>query len=264
MTVRCPQCDTLYRMPPRSRLGTHLTFRCSRCEHVFDPEEAAEEPLLDDEALEAEEVEDAEPAEDDVPDHDPPRTTISTARFAVRSAVIVTLAYTVLSIYLYTHRGRVTDLIAGLRVTGSSVAGAPLDPADIQLTDVHGQYLRVQGDRLVFVISGTAVNNAPVPVGAIQIEGRVSGAGEQRQLVFAGAAPRSVEDLSEQEIELLQTLEPPPDWRLLPGEDGEFLVAFVNPPSSLREFSTQVVTARRRTRPGTASRAGTESESQAR
>ena len=251
MTVRCPQCDTLYHMPPRSRLGTQPTFRCSRCEHVFDPEDAAEEPQVDEEeVLEAYEVEDeapAENAEDDVADDDsPPRTTISTARFAVRSAVVVTLAYAVLSIYLYTHRGRVTDLIAGLPVRGSNVAGAPLDPADIQLTDVHGQYLRVQGDRLVFVISGTAVNNAPVPVGAIQIEGRVTGAGEQRQLVFAGAAPRSVEDLSEQEIELLQTLEPPPDWRLLPGEDGDFLVAFVNPPSTLREFSTQVVAARRR------------------
>jgi len=260
MTVRCPQCDTLYRTPPRSHLGTHPTFRCSRCEHVFDPEVAAEEPQVDEELLEADEAEDEAPtenAEDDVAEDDaPPRTTISTARFAVRSAVVVVLAYAVLSIYLYTHRGRVTDLIAGLPARGSNVAGALLDPADIQLTDVHGQYLRVQGDRLVFVISGTAVNNAPVPVGAIQIEGRVTGAGEQRQLVFAGAAPRSVEDLSEQEIELLQTLEPPPDWRLLPGEDGDFLVAFVNPPSALREFSTQVVAARRRALARTSALAG--------
>ena len=163
----------------------------------------------------------------------------------MRSAVAVTLTFALLSIYLYTHRGRVTDLVAGLPMVGTNLAGAPLDPGDIQLTDVHGQYVRVQGDRLVFVISGTAVNNAPVPVGAIQIEGRIIGAHEQHQLVFAGAAPRSVEDLSEQEIDLLQTLEPPADWRLLPGEEGGFLVAFVNPPP-LREFSTQVVAARRR------------------
>ena len=103
----------------------------------------------------------------------------------------------------------------------------------------------MQGDRLVFVISGTAVNNAPVPVGAIQIEGRIIGAHEQHQLVFAGAAPRSVEALSEQEIDLLQTLEPPADWRLLPGEEGGFLVR-LRESSPLREFSTQVVAARRR------------------
>ena len=242
MTVRCPQCDTAYRMPPRSRLGAHPTFRCSRCEHVFDPEETLEEPELIDDGLEGAEIDEPEPA---VEDGDSPGPTLTTARFAVRSAVAVSLTFALLSIYLYTHRGRVTDLVAGLPMVGTNLAGAPLDPGDIQLTDVHGQYLRVQGDRLVFVISGTAVNNAPVPVGAIQIEGRIIGAHEQHQLVFAGAAPRSVEDLSEQEIDLLQTLEPPADWRLLPGEEGGFLVAFVNPPP-LREFSTQVVAARRR------------------
>jgi predicted Zn finger-like uncharacterized protein len=242
MTVRCPQCDTAYRMPPRSRLGAHPTFRCSRCEHVFDPEETLEEPELIDDGLEGAEIDEPEPV---LEDGDSPGPTLTTARFAVRSAVAVTLTFALLSIYLYTHRGRVTDLVAGLPMVGTNLAGAPLDPGDIQLTDVHGQYVRVQGDRLVFVISGTAVNNAPVPVGAIQIEGRIIGAHEQHQLVFAGAAPRSVEDLSEQEIDLLQTLEPPGNWRLLPGEEGGFLVAFVNPPP-LREFSTQVVAARRR------------------
>ena len=242
MTVRCPQCDTAYRMPPRSHLGAHPTFRCSRCEHVFDPEETLEEPELIDDGLDPAETDHAEPGEED---GDVPGPGMTTARFAVRSAVGVILAFALLSIYLYTHRGRVAELVSGLPIIGSNLVGAPLDPGDIQLTDVHGQYVRVQGDRLVFVISGTAVNNAPVPVGAIQIEGRIIGSQEQHQLVFAGAAPRSVEDLSEQEIDLLQTLEPPANWRLLPGEEGDFLVAFVNPPA-LREFSTQVVAARRR------------------
>jgi predicted Zn finger-like uncharacterized protein len=242
MTVRCPQCDTAYRMPPRSRLGAHPTFRCSRCDHVFDPEETLEEPELIDDGLDGAETDDAVPADED---GEAPGPVMRTARFAVRSAVGVVLAFTLLSIYLYTHRGRVADLVSGLPMVGTNLAGAPLDPADIQLTDVHGQYVRVQGDRLVFVISGTAVNNSPVPVATIQIEGRISGPQEQHQLVFAGAAPRSVEDLSEQEIELLQTLEPPANWRLLPGEEGDFLVAFVNPPT-LREFTTQVGAARRR------------------
>ena len=242
MTVRCPRCDTAYRMPPRSGLGAHPWFRCSRCEHVFDPEETLEEPELIDDGLDVAETDHEDTADEDV---DSPGPMMTTARFAVRSAVGVTLAFALLSIYLYTHRGRVADLVSGLPMVGTNLAGAPLDPGDIQLTDVHGQYIRVQGDRLVFVISGTAVNNAPVPVGVIQIEGRIISAQDQRQLVFVGAAPRSVEDLSEQEIDLLQTLEPPADWRLLPGEEGDFLVAFMNPPA-LREFSTQVVAARRR------------------
>ena len=43
---------------------------------------------------------------------------------------------------------------------------------------------------------------------------------EHRQLVYAGAAPQDVSELSIREIELLQTLKPSNDWRSLPGEDG--------------------------------------------
>jgi len=54
-----------------------------------------------------------------------------------------------------------------------------------------------------------------------------------------------VRDLSAHEIDLLQTLRPPHDWRLLPGQDGDFLVAFVDPPVPLKEFSAEVVSVQR-------------------
>jgi hypothetical protein len=69
-------------------------------------------------------------------------------------------------------------------------------------------------------------------------------------MVFAGAAPHDVHDLSAHEIELLQTLRPPHDWRLLPGQDGDFLVAFVDPPVPLKEFSAEVVAVQRGERRG--------------
>jgi hypothetical protein len=60
-------------------------------------------------------------------------------------------------------------------------------------------------------------------------------------VVFCGAAPRAVQDLSLREIALLQTLEPPKDWTLAPGGQADFLVAFTGPPPELKEFTAEVV-----------------------
>jgi predicted Zn finger-like uncharacterized protein len=293
MTVSCPNCETRYRLPPRSKLGAHPTFRCTRCDHVFDPDGEAEAPSIDDEldeqtaapdeddeqfTLEPDddepeldlppprkpkrrraakvrveprpepEVEDDDAGEeDDVAEDDAPRDRPppSAARFALRAMLAVTLGYALLSVYFYTHPSRVGELLGSVPVIGQQLAEARLNPASIQLTDVRGEYARVKGDLLVFVVSGVAINNAPVPVSGIQIQGRISGKDDVRQVVFCGAAPRDVHDLTAREIDLLQTLTPPKDWMLAPGQSGHFLVAFVNPPVPLREFAAEVVAVRR-------------------
>jgi predicted Zn finger-like uncharacterized protein len=248
MTVSCPQCDTTYRVPSGTQPGIRASFRCSRCDHVFDRDEDREEPVLlaDDAELRDEPGSTDASEPDDADDEEPgqPRRK-AVGRFAVRTLVGVTLAFILLSIYLFTHRGRVSGLLAEIPGAGPELTAKRLSPAHVQLTDVHGAYQRVHGDTLVFVVTGTAVNNAPVPVSAIEIQARISGAREQHRLVFAGAAPHDVHDLSAREIDLLQTLRPPHDWRLLPGEDGDFLVAFVDPPVPLKEFSAEVVAVQR-------------------
>jgi zinc-ribbon domain len=252
MTVSCPSCDTVYRVPPRSQLDEYPTFRCSRCDHVFGPDDGAEEPLPppaprpqraahgvpDD--TEAEEPEGA----DDGAETTPRRR--SSARFALRAVVVVTLGFALLSIYVFMHRARVTEVLAQVPVVGPDLVALRLNPAHVQLTDVRGQFTRAHGDSLVFVITGRAINNAPVPVSAIEIQGSITGTREQHRLVYAGAAPHHVDDLSQREIELLQTLQPPETWRLLPGEEGDFLVAFVDPPVPLRNFAVEVASVRRR------------------
>jgi len=162
--------------------------------------------------------------------------------------VLVSLLYGLLSIYLFTHPTRVAAVLGSMPVVGQRLGEAHLDPRDIQLTDVRGTYERVANDELVFVVSGNALNNAPVPAGGVQIQARLIGAQDVRQTVFAGVAPRDVHDLSAREIDLLQTLQPPKDWTLKPGEQSPFIVAFRMPPKPLREFTAEVVAARRATR----------------
>ena len=272
MTIECPRCGTLYRRPARSSLGGGTTYRCARCRHVFDP--SGREPAIvanPDQAADDDTLFAFDDGEDDEPADVAPRTRIepaagasrsraeeaprmsTPARFAVRCMLFVTLAYAVLSVYLYTHPERIRDALLAVPLIGTRLAETHLDPGAVQLTNLKGEYERVQGDRLVFVISGTAFNRSSVPVRGVQIEGRILGSQEQRQVVFCGAAPRDVQDLSLREIALLQTLEPPKEWSLAAGEQASFLVVFPGPPADLREFGAEVVAVKR---PETMSRVG--------
>jgi hypothetical protein len=172
-------------------------------------------------------------------------TAVPTAtRFALRVLLGVSLAYAVLSVYLYTHPARLQATLGWVPVLGPMLLEQRLDATRVRLADVRGEYRRVKGDQLVFVISGAAVNTAPVPVRGIQVEGRITGTEQERQVVFCGAAPRDLADLSLREIALLQTLEPPKDWSLAPGDRTEFLIVFTGPPAELREYSAEVVAVR--------------------
>ena len=268
MIVHCPRCRTRYRLPARGR-GGEATYRCARCRHVFsavpeEPRHAEPPPEPEPEELEDEEDrfrmgdDDEEQAPEPPPTPEPrtpalPAGDRPPARFALRALLGVSLGYALLSVYLYTHPDSVGTLLGTVPLVGDRLAETRMEPASIQLADVRGTYERVQDDQLVFVIAGTAINNAPVAARAIQIQGRIMGAEEQRQVVFCGAAPRDVHELSTREIGLLQALEPPKEWALGPGEQSPFSIVFVGPPKDLRQFAAEVVAVRVPSRGGVAS-----------
>lgn len=271
MTVRCPSCNTRYRLPPRSKLGRNPSYRCTRCRHVFSPDEEAEAPAVEqDETLDIvdDDVDDAPaftiepsaPLVDEIDDDDDtetvparrrtaregalPPTSSSPLRFALTLTILVILGYGLVSIYFVTHPAETRAAFGRIPFIGEEMSESRLHPSHIQLTDVKGEYKRVHGDRLVFVITGTAINNAPVPVAGVQIQGRIMGTQEQRQVVYCGAVPEDVTELGIREIELLQTLKPSSEWLLKPGEQDRFLVAFVDPIQPLTEFGAEVVAVR--------------------
>jgi predicted Zn finger-like uncharacterized protein len=260
MTIACPRCGARYRVPPAATETEVERYRCTRCRHVFQPEPAGEPAPIaeldlddsdepDDDFTLGDEAEDDGPAPAATRSRPAPRekpappepTGASPARFALRALLIVTVGYAVLSIYLYTHPEAMRQALGRVPIIGSRLAETRINPTSVQLTNLEATYQRVQGDQLVFVISGIAINNSPVTVKAVQVEGRAMGEREERQVVFAGTAPRDVQGLSAREIALLQTLEPPKDAALGPGEQATFAVVFVNPPPGLKEFSAEVV-----------------------
>ncbi len=268
MIVHCPRCRTRYRLPARAR-GGETTYRCARCRHVFSavPEvprhaELPPEPEAledgEDDRFRMGDDEEEEPPEPLPPPEPRPKPAAGgdrpPTRFALRALLGVSLGYALLSVYLYTHPDSVGALLGTVPLVGDRLAETRMEPQSIQLADVRGTYERVQDDQLVFVIAGTAINNAPVAARAIQIQGRIMGAEEQRQVVFCGAAPRDVHELSTREIGLLQALEPPKEWALGPGEQSPFLIVFAGPPKDLRQFSAEVVAVRVPSRGGAGNR----------
>lgn len=271
MIATCPLCERQYELPPRSKLGRHTTVRCQGCERVFSvdealsgPSELTEPDVLDDPTEKEVEEEAAMEDDDEIEqdderpkkkrarkasaDDDTPRGT-SAAQFALRAVFGVTLGYAVLSIYLVTHPERVRSVLGSIPIVGDQLTQTKLGPEQIQLTEVKGEYRRVQGDALVFVLSGVAINNAPIPVRAVQIKGRVIGGREDSVAAFCGTQPHDVERYSVPELNMLQSLErPPAGWVLGPGQQAPFLLVFTNPPPALREFTAEVATVQR-TRP---------------
>src|SRR5262245_30020266 len=181
MTVQCPRCATEYRLPSRGKPTKDARYRCARCQHVFHASEADDGPRLLD-------TEDEVPVDDDrfaFEDETEPEAATSertrseersgrdrraraepagtgTARFALRAVLTITIAYAILSVYLYTHPEEVRRLFGRVPVAGSRLAETTIDPANVQLTNLRGEYVRVQDDQLIFVISGIAINNSPV------------------------------------------------------------------------------------------------------
>jgi DNA-directed RNA polymerase subunit RPC12/RpoP len=136
--IECPRCGTLYRRPARTELGADASYRCARCRHVF--EAAADEPAMvaaadeeaddDAEQFAFEEERDDEvappPAKPARPAREPAPRAMSTARFAMRSMMLVTLGYAVLSVYLYTHPAATRQLLRGVPLIGDRLAGTRL------------------------------------------------------------------------------------------------------------------------------------------
>ncbi|HVN85585.1 MAG TPA: DUF3426 domain-containing protein [Candidatus Binatia bacterium] len=120
----------------------------------------------------------------------------------------------------------------------------------IVLSDVSGVYQRIKDGQTVFVITGRALNNAPVTVRNIEIVGRLYD-NDNRQLdektIFCGnvISMKILRSLTQREVSILQNLKPPKRFGIAPGEESTFVIVFMQPPSGVTEFSSQVLAVQR-------------------
>lgn len=161
---------------------------------------------------------------------------------------VLLVVYGVFALDLHNHPDRAAKLIASIPIVGEVLAEDRLLQTRVQLEDVEGVFQQIKDDRLVFIISGRAVNSSPEALKGVQIESGLydaSGRVLESKSIYCGNAMslKIVRDLSTKEISLLQRLEPPKRFEIRPGEAAGFSVVFLNPPAGVKEFSARVLAA---------------------
>jgi predicted Zn finger-like uncharacterized protein len=122
----------------------------------------------------------------------------------------------------------------------------------VALSDVLGSYQRIKDGKEVFVITGKALNTAPVALGSVQIAGKLYDTGGQaldEKVIYCGnvISAKVLKDLTQRELSILQKLNPPKRFMIEPGGSSTFVIVFMDPPRAAAEFSAQVVAAQHQT-----------------
>jgi predicted Zn finger-like uncharacterized protein len=161
---------------------------------------------------------------------------------------VLVIGYAILTLDLLNHPARAEKLLASVPMVGSMLSEDHLLQTRIQLQDVEGVYQQIKEDRLVFIVSGRAVNTSNEPLKGVQIESTIVDGGNhtvEAKSIYCGNAMslKIVKDLSPKEISLLQRLEPTKRFEIRPGESAGFSVVFLNPPRGLKEFTARVAAA---------------------
>lgn len=154
------------------------------------------------------------------------------------------------ALYLRNHPRTAFALAAEVPILGPMINEDRLLHTKIDLRDLEGSYQQIKDDKVVFIVSGRAVNTSPLALKGVQIESVLYDASAkpiETKSIYCGNAMslKIVKDLSPKEISLLQRLEPPQRFEIKPGEAAGFSVVFMSPPPGLKEFSARVVSAQR-------------------
>jgi predicted Zn finger-like uncharacterized protein len=225
--------------------------------------EPARDYSFDDEAdpESAAKVVDDEPAIDSIEPDDEPRFVRGEDDLRVEPApvgrsgrayviylAVLVIGFAILTLDLLNHPARAEKLLAAVPIVGGMLSEDHLLQTRIQLQDVEGAYQQIKEDRLVFIVSGRAVNTSNESLKGVQIESTIVD-GENHTVesksIYCGNAMslKIVKDLSPKEISLLQRLEPTKRFEIRPGESAGFSVVFLNPPRGLKEFTARVAAA---------------------
>jgi predicted Zn finger-like uncharacterized protein len=222
-------------------------------EHDLDDFTFEEEPIVKKEAAKPDPRRGtfgAEPrfvrGEDDLREEDEDRGNAGRPYLGFLAALVI--VYALFALNLLNHPAQAEKLLGNVPVIGDVLAEDHLLQIRIQLQDVEGAYHQIKDDRLVFIVSGRAVNTSAEPLKGVQIESSLYDAGGkpiETKSIYTGNAMslKIVKDLSSKEISLLQRLEPPKRFEIRPGESAGFSVVFLSPPSGAKEFTARVVAA---------------------
>jgi predicted Zn finger-like uncharacterized protein len=120
---------------------------------------------------------------------------------------------------------------------------------DVALIDIQGRYERTKEGKLVFVVTGKAVNHSAESLRGVQIVSKLYDPTDRpldEQITACGNPMEAkIADLSIHQAAILRGIKPPPEFSVQPGGQCPFVAIFLDVPATVGTFSTEVVRARR-------------------
>ncbi len=162
-----------------------------------------------------------------------------------RTLVLLVLAvvvfYALVTFSLFARPDRAQAFVASIPLIGQGVGEERLWARRVRLQEVEAFLREGKDGRPALIIAGKALNTATTPLQAVQLSAellRSDGKVVDQKSVFIGnmVSARVLQDLSPQEISILQQLSPPRQFAIAPGEAASFAVVFFLDPSRHGEW----------------------------
>ena len=171
----------------------------------------------------------------------------STKPYLTLFALLI-IVFALVTAFNRAHPSATEGFVRQIPLVGASVLRNNRLKDGVLLQSVHGGYQSIQGNREVFVITGTALNQNPVTIRAVQISGEsYNNQNEEieKQTIWVGNAISQsiVRGLSLQEIANLQRLPPLKTFEIPPGDSVPFAIVFLKTPKGMKDFGCKVIAA---------------------
>ena len=177
-----------------------------------------------------------------------PQETVFSLKLFILVLGLVVSGYAAFTFVAFFYPETTATILSRIPVLGPMLDAERPSARHIVLTKMRGGLWLTKDKQRIFAIAGRAINQADVPARSIQIEGTLLHANGQvlgQRMIFCGTetAPEVLESLTRREVNILQSLMPPKQFRVPAGEAIDFLITFTDPPSQIAEFSSRVIAA---------------------
>jgi predicted Zn finger-like uncharacterized protein len=159
---------------------------------------------------------------------------------------LLTLAFSLFTAFHYAYPQAMDGWIRKIPLLGGAVVRNAYLKNGVLLQSVRGSYQTIQGNREVFLVTGTAVNQNPVIIREVRIGGDSYGADGkiiEQQTMWIGNAisPKIVRGMTAQDIADLQRLKPLKSFDIPPGDSVPFTMIFLKSTKGIKEFTCQIL-----------------------
>jgi len=158
---------------------------------------------------------------------------------------LLVIAFSIAAAYYQAHPAASEDLVGRIPLVGSSVVRNDHLRNGVLLKSMQGSYHAIQGNRDVFVVTGTIVNQNPVIIRKVRLTGRTFNAEgkeiEQESMWIGNAlSAKIVRGMNVQDIADLQKLEPLRNFEIPPGDSMPFTLVFLRSNQAAKNFTCAI------------------------